>query len=103
MRVKRPCRSCSENKRNNKKQQWRDVESCWQSKRFDCIVTERTDLVGRECTRRQAYSAETVGWCAIEGSATMLEVAYAVASARPDRNMKANIGRLEHRSATSGP
>eukprot|EP00171_Calliarthron_tuberculosum_P009849 IDg9849t1 len=62
---------------------------------------EQTDLVGRECTRRQAYSADTVGRCAIEGSATMLEVVYAVASARPDRSMKANIGPLEHRSATS--
>eukprot|EP00171_Calliarthron_tuberculosum_P011123 IDg11123t1 len=70
-------------------------------KRVDCIVRERTDLVGRECTRRQAYSADTVGRCAIEGSMTMLEVAYAVASARPARSMKANIGRLEHWNATS--
>eukprot|EP00171_Calliarthron_tuberculosum_P008486 IDg8486t1 len=79
-----------------------DVESCRQSKGFDCIERERTDLVGRECTRRQAYSADTAGRYAIEGSTTMLEVAYAVASACPARSMKANIGRLEHRSATSG-
>eukprot|EP00171_Calliarthron_tuberculosum_P004671 IDg4671t1 len=39
---------------------------------------------------------------AIEGSGTMLEVAYAVVSARPARGRKANIGRLEHRSAMSG-
>eukprot|EP00171_Calliarthron_tuberculosum_P009770 IDg9770t1 len=33
----------------------------------------------------------------------MLEVACAVANARPARSMKTNICRLEHRSATSGP
>eukprot|EP00171_Calliarthron_tuberculosum_P022563 IDg22563t1 len=33
----------------------------------------------------------------------MLEVACAVASAHPARSMKAIIGQLEHRSATSGP
>eukprot|EP00171_Calliarthron_tuberculosum_P023202 IDg23202t1 len=43
------------------------------SKGFDCMERERTDLAGRECTRRQAYSADTVGRRAIEGSATMLE------------------------------
>eukprot|EP00171_Calliarthron_tuberculosum_P006425 IDg6425t1 len=85
------------------KLQGSDVEIFRQSKGFDCIYRERTDLVGRECTRRQAYSADTVGRCAIEGSATMLEVAYAVASARSARSMKAKIGRLEHRSATSSP
>eukprot|EP00171_Calliarthron_tuberculosum_P009518 IDg9518t1 len=33
----------------------------------------------------------------------MLEVAYAVASARPARDRKANIGRLVHRSAKVVP
>eukprot|EP00171_Calliarthron_tuberculosum_P023181 IDg23181t1 len=70
---------------------------------FGLYERELIDLVGRKCTLRQAYSADAVGRCAIEGSATILEVAYAVASARPARSMKANIGRLEHRSATSVP
>eukprot|EP00171_Calliarthron_tuberculosum_P007064 IDg7064t1 len=39
-----------------------------------------------------AYLAETVGRYAIEGSATMLEDAYAVASTHPARGRKANIG-----------
>eukprot|EP00171_Calliarthron_tuberculosum_P022278 IDg22278t1 len=49
----------------------------------------------------QSTLARKVGRCAMKGNAKVLEVAYAVASARPARITKANIGRLEHRSATS--
>eukprot|EP00171_Calliarthron_tuberculosum_P006958 IDg6958t1 len=84
-------------------QKWSDVENRWQSKWFNCIERERKDLVGGECTPRETYSADTVRRCTIESSATTLEIAYAVASARQARSMKAKIGRLEHRSATSAP
>eukprot|EP00171_Calliarthron_tuberculosum_P022385 IDg22385t1 len=78
-------------------------ERCWKRKGVECIEGERTDLAGQECTLIQANLAETVGRCAIEDSATMSEVACAVAIACPDRGRRAKIGRLEHRSASIGP
>eukprot|EP00171_Calliarthron_tuberculosum_P003496 IDg3496t1 len=51
------------------------------------------DLVRSVRKREQAYLAEKIGCCAMKRKATVLEVACAVAGARPSRGRKANIGR----------
>eukprot|EP00171_Calliarthron_tuberculosum_P019594 IDg19594t1 len=65
------------------------------------VLRERIDLVGRNAHASSPTWPKSRALC--DGrNGTVLEVAYAVASARLARSMKANIGRLEHQSATSG-